>query len=89
METQMFGKQRTTPGTTQTEMTPKDLSFFSDPDQDRQWEKSLKATDTCPSPADVNKTTLQSSPATCSEMPQCQEESWAVTSAAQALLPTV
>lgn len=36
METQMFGRQRTTPGTTQTEMTPKDLSFFSDPDQDRQ-----------------------------------------------------
>lgn len=39
--------------------------------------RNLRVDYTCPSPADVNRNTLQSRPAMWSEMPLYQEQSWA------------
>ena len=81
IEIQTVGRQRSTSDTTQTQINPKDLYFFTNLSKIHSkkivFKRNLRVDNTCPSPADVNKNTLLSRPAARSEMPLCQQESWA------------
>lgn len=80
-EIQTDERQESTPDTTQMQMTTEDPSpfFWSWPRYTvrKVFRRNLRVDYTCPSPADVNRNTLQSRPAMLSEMTLCQKQSWA------------